>query len=92
MKKYHEIDHRILRILIPVILENALLTLSTMILTGYIGRLSVMEINSYGIGRRIYGIYYSVFKGLAVGTMIAIAKRLAWVIKISVPGFSRKAI
>ena len=75
MKKYHEIDHRILRILIPVILENALLTLSTMILTGYIGRLSVMEINSYGIGRRIYGIYYSVFKGLAVGTMIAIAKR-----------------
>jgi Na+-driven multidrug efflux pump len=55
-------DRKILNILIPVILENALMTLSTMILTAYIGRLSVFEINAYGITRRIYGIYYSVFK------------------------------
>ena len=68
-------DRKILSILIPVILENALMTLSTMILTAYIGRLSVFEINAYGITRRIYGIYYSVFKGLSVGTMIAAAKR-----------------
>ena len=68
-------DRKILNILIPVILENALMTLSTMILTAYIGRLSVFEINAYGITRRIYGIYYSVFKGLSVGTMIAVAKR-----------------
>ena len=69
-------DRKILNILIPVILENALMTLSTMILTAYIGRLSVFEINAYGITRRIYGIYYSVFKGLSVGTMIAVAKRV----------------
>ena len=68
-------DRKILNILIPVILENALMTLSTMILTAYIGRLSVFEINAYGITRRIYGIYYSVFKGLSIGTMIAVAKR-----------------
>ena len=68
-------DRKILNILIPVILENALMTCSTMILTAYIGRLSVFEINAYGITRRIYGIYYSVFKGLSVGTMIAVAKR-----------------
>jgi len=75
MRRHNEIDRRILRILIPVIMENALLTLSTMILTGYIGRLSITEINSYGIGKRIYGIYYSIFKGLAVGVMISVAKR-----------------
>lgn len=75
MRKYAETDRRILKLLIPVILENALLTLSTMILTGYIGRLPVMDISAYGIGRRIYGIYYSFFKGLAVGTMVAAARR-----------------
>ena len=75
MDRKRKMDHRILSLLIPVILENALLTLSTMILTGYIGRLALVEINGYGISRRIYGIYYSVFKGLAVGAMMAIARR-----------------
>ncbi len=75
MDRKREMDRRILALLIPVILENALLTLSTMILTGFIGRLALVEINGYGISRRIYGIYYSVFKGLAVGAMIAIARR-----------------
>ena len=74
MKKYSETDKRILRILVPVILENALLTLSTMVLSGYIGRLPVTAISAYGISRRIYSLYYSVFKGLAVGTMIAAAR------------------
>lgn len=75
MDRKQNLDRRILGILIPVIMENALLTLSTMILTGYIGKLAVVEISSYGISKRIYGIYYSIFKGLAVGTMIAIARR-----------------
>ena len=41
MVNQKRLDHRILQILIPAIMENALLTLSDMILTGYIGRLSV---------------------------------------------------
>ncbi len=74
MNIFGKTDRRILSILIPVILENALLTLSGMILTGYIGRLTVTEISAYGLGRRVYGIYYSLFKGLAVGTMVNAAK------------------
>ena len=65
-------DRKILRILIPVILENALMTLSTMILTGYIGRLTVSEISYYGLQNRIYGIYYMLFKGIAVGVLVLI--------------------
>ena len=53
-----DLDRKILYILIPAILENALLNLSDMILTGYIGRLSVTEISAYGIASRIYGIYF----------------------------------
>ncbi|MBR3358473.1 MAG: MATE family efflux transporter [Solobacterium sp.] len=67
-----ETDRRILRILIPVILENALMMLSTMILTGYIGRLTVSEISYYGLQNRIYGIYYMLFKGIAVGVLVLI--------------------
>ena len=74
MKKYRETDRRILRILIPVIMENALLTLSTMVLSGFIGRMTVTAISAYGISRRIYSLYYAVFKGMAVGTMIAAAR------------------
>ena len=37
------VDKKILKILIPAILENALLTISSMVLTSYIGRLAVEE-------------------------------------------------
>lgn len=63
-------DRRILRILIPVILENALMTLSSMILTGYIGRLTVSEISYYGLQNRIYGIYYTLFRGIGIGVLV----------------------
>ncbi|MCR5794436.1 MAG: MATE family efflux transporter [Solobacterium sp.] len=68
-----ETDRTILRILIPVILENALMTLSSMILTGYIGRLTVDQISIYGLQNRIYGIYYMLFKGVAIGVLVLIA-------------------
>ncbi|MDX8420130.1 MATE family efflux transporter [Stecheria sp. CLA-KB-P133] len=74
MKNENRLDSRILSILIPAILENALLTLSDMILTGYIGRLTVTEISSFGIAERIYGIYFAIFKGFAIGTMVVFAK------------------
>ena len=44
-----KIDAKIRHILIPAILENAFLILSDMILTGYIGRLTISEIIAYGI-------------------------------------------
>ena len=44
-----KIDAKIRHILIPAILENAFLILSDMILTGYIGRLTISEISAYGI-------------------------------------------
>ncbi len=74
MKRKSSLDSRILSILIPAILENALLTFSDMILTGYIGRLTVTEISSFGITERIYGIYFAIFKGFAIGTMVVLAK------------------
>lgn len=47
MRKLEKLDRRILAILIPAILENALLTVSGMILTAYIGRLEINEIRQY---------------------------------------------
>ena len=75
MKRSTSLDHRILRILIPAILENALLLLSSMILTGYIGRLSINEISSYGIANRIYSIYFSISQGFSIGTMALLARK-----------------
>lgn len=74
MKDTKKIDWKILRILVPAILENAFLILSDMMLTGYIGRLSVTEISAYGISTRVYGIYFSIFKGFAIGTMVIFAR------------------
>lgn len=73
-KQYREIDKKILNILVPAILENALLVLSGMILTCYIGRLNVDEISSYGIGNRIFNIYFAVFKGFAIGALVILAR------------------
>jgi putative MATE family efflux protein len=70
-------DRRILRILVPAILENAVMTLSSMILMGYIGRLTVIEISVFGLHERIYGIYYALFKGLAIGVMVLLAASFA---------------
>ncbi len=74
MKDTKKIDWKILQILVPAILENAFLILSDMMLTGYIGRLSVTEISAYGISTRVYGIYFSIFKGFAIGTMVIFAR------------------
>ena len=68
------IDHEIWRILIPLILQNGLMTVSNMVTTGYIGRLAVTEISAFGIANRIFNLYYSVFTGLAIGIMIVSAK------------------
>lgn len=72
-KKYY--DRTILKILIPAILENAMLMLSDMILTGYIGRLSVTEINAFGIAGRIYSIILRYLKVL-LGMMVVFAKSI----------------
>lgn len=50
--------------------------LSDMILTGYIGRLSVTEISALGIAGRIYSIYFAIFKGFAIGMMVVFAKSI----------------
>ncbi len=72
--KEKRIDRKILRILIPAILENALLMLSNTILTAYIGRMTVEEISSYGIVNRIFSVYFALFKGFAIGAMILMAR------------------
>ena len=71
--KYRDINIRILKILIPAILQNALLCISNMILTAYIGRLAVAEISSYGLANNIYNIYFDLFYGFAIGTMVIFA-------------------
>lgn len=69
-----KLNAKIRHILIPAILENAFLILSDMILTGYIGRLTISEISSYGISTRIYGIYFSILKGFGIGAMVIFAR------------------
>ena len=64
----------ILGILIPIILENVLLTLSSLVITGYVGRLLILEISAQGVANRLYGIYFSVFKGLSIGLMVLAAR------------------
>ena len=50
--------------------------LSDMILTGYIGRLSVTEISALGIAGRMYSIYFAIFMGFATGMMVVFAKSI----------------
>ena len=64
------VDKKILKILIPAILENALLTISSMVLTSYIGRLAVEEINAYGLGNRIFNLYFNVFGSSSISVGI----------------------
>lgn len=69
-----EIDHRIFKILTPIIIENLLMMLSSVILTSYIGRLQVDEISIYGLSTRISYIFFALFRGMGVGVMILAAK------------------
>ena len=69
-----EIDKCIRNILIPVIIEQALLTLSNIIITSYIGRLNVTDISSFGIGNKIFNIYYALFRGISLGMVVLQAK------------------
>jgi len=69
-----KIDRQIIDILVPVIVENALMTLAGMILPGFVGRLPVSDISAYGLGNRIFNIYYAIFRGLTIGVMIIAAK------------------
>lgn len=73
-RKRNPIDRQIINILFPVMIENILITLAGMVLTGYIGHLTVSDISAYGLANRIYNIYYSVFRGLAIGVMVVSAK------------------
>lgn len=69
-----DVNRRILNILIPAIMENALLLASGMILTAYIGRLSVNDISAYGLANNIYNVYFSLFKGFSIGIIVILAK------------------
>lgn len=69
-----KMDAKIRHILIPAIMENAFLILSDMVLTGYIGRLTISEISAFGISTRIYGIYFAVLKGFGIGSMAVFAR------------------
>ncbi len=69
-----EIDLRIVRILFPIMLEYALMMVSSIILTSFIGRLAVDEISIYGLSTRISNIYFALFRGMGVGLMINSAK------------------
>lgn len=69
-----DVNRRILNILIPAIMENALLLASGMILTAYIGRLRVEDISAYGLANNIYNVYFSLFKGFSIGIILLLAK------------------
>ncbi len=77
-------DRKILGILIPVIIENGLMTLSGMILTALIGRLPVMDMNAYGLSNRIYNIYGALIRGLAAAVLVLFAREIS--------GNSRKSV
>ena len=65
-----EIDGRIMKIMVPIMIEYSLMMLSSTILTSYIGRMAVDDISIYGMGTRIASIFFALFRGMGVGVMI----------------------
>lgn len=60
--------------MLPLILENVLMMLSSVILTSFIGRLEVDEITAYGMATRVVTIFFALFRGMGTGVMIIAAK------------------
>ena len=69
-----EIDGRIMKIMVPIMIEYSLMMLSSTILTSYIGRMAVDDISIYGMGTRIASIFFALFRGMGVGVMILEAR------------------
>ena len=63
----------ILRLIVPVALENMLQILASMINMAMVGRLLVTDISAQGLSNRIYGICFVLFRGLGIGATLHIA-------------------
>lgn len=72
-----EINRRMFRMILPIVIEGALPMLSGMIVIGMIGRIDVLSISSFGIVMIIYSILWVLFRGIAVGVMVLVSRYMA---------------
>ncbi len=63
----------ILRLIIPIALENALQILANFVTLAMVGRLLAADIAAFGVGARIYNTCFALFRGIGIGATIQIA-------------------
>jgi putative MATE family efflux protein len=65
-------DRDILRLAVPCLLENLLTFAAGLVTSALIGRLSVGDVSTHGIGLRIVGLIQAVFRGIGVGATVIV--------------------
>ncbi len=63
----------IYRLIIPSLLENALLMLASFITAAMVGRLATKDIAAQGISVRVISIFWVLFRGIGIGATVAVA-------------------
>ena len=74
MKDKKLIRKEILILIIPIILENILQILAGIVSTALVGRLTSLDISAQGVAFRITDVLFVLWKGIAIGAMVFIAK------------------
>ncbi|MEG2354151.1 MAG: MATE family efflux transporter [Clostridium sp.] len=74
MQNRKVIRKEILILIIPIIIENILQILAGIVSTSLVGRLTPLDISAQSIAFRITDVLFVLWKGIAIGAMIYIAK------------------
>jgi len=67
------INREILRLMVPVVVENTLQLVAGVVLTAMVGRLLADDIAAQGISNIVSRIFFALFRGLAIGATIMVA-------------------
>ena len=70
-----QVNRDILRMILPIIIENVLQMSAGLITTAMIGRLLADDIAAQGIGNRIINTFWGLFKGVGIGATVIVALR-----------------
>lgn len=65
-----EIRSEILRLVIPVAMENMLQMLAGIVITAMVGRLLADDISAQGISNRVYNTFFALFRGIGMGATV----------------------
>jgi len=67
------INKEILRLMVPVVMENTLQLVAGAVLTAMVGRLLADDIAAQGISNIVSRIFFALFRGLAIGATVMVA-------------------